>query len=533
MSSFVIYARKSTESEDRQVLSIESQVKELQALAARSGVAVAEVLTESRSAKAPGRPVFGNLMKRVERGELCGIVCWKLDRLARNHLDHGRVLYALSTGQLERVVTPERTYTGDGNDRFMGNFELGMATKFIDDLRANVKRGNRARFERGWPNSRPPLGYLLDPVSKTIVEDPVRFRLVRRMWDLLLTGTMNPGAIRKIANEQWGFRTRRTKRQGDKPITHSGIYRLFANQFYYGLIALRDGRTYPGSYKPMITREEFDRAHEIMGRPSRPRAQKHTFPYTGLMACGDCGGAITAEQHVKKSGRRFVYYRCTHQKTGRPCREPAVSAGQLEDQLASKLGRLSMPQPVLEWLLKKARQQIAGEESRREQVLASRRAALDSIRRQAETLLDLRLRDLITDAVFQQRKRALESGRQALETKLAAATRSAGPAELAEKTEQILRFGENARNSFLSGTSVQRRAILEAVASNYTLRSRKVAFQLEKPFEILSQANGCSNWCTVVDDVRTWLLEKCEDFRVPRLDCRASEETMTREAAAA
>src|SRR2546422_5855649 len=162
MSPYVIYARKSTESEDRQILSIDSQVKELRLLADRQGVPVAEVLTESHSAKAPGRPVFGELMKRIERGSVRGVVCWKLDRLARNHLDHGRVLYALSTGQLERVVTPERTYTGNGDDRFMGNFELGMATKYIDDLRANVKRGNRALFDKGIPNFRPPLGYTRD-----------------------------------------------------------------------------------------------------------------------------------------------------------------------------------------------------------------------------------------------------------------------------------------------------------------------------------------------------------------------------------
>jgi site-specific DNA recombinase len=505
MSPFVIYARKSSESEDRQVLSIDSQIKELHALAARSGVAVNEVLTESHSAKAPGRPVFSDLMRQIERGKVRGVLCWKLDRLARNHLDTGRVLHALSTGQLQRVLTPERTYTGDGNDRFMGNFELGMATKYIDDLRANVKRGNRALLEKGIPNFRPPLGYLRDKDTHAIVEDPVRFPLVRRMWELLLTGAMNPSAIRKIATKELGLRTRKTKHQGDRPITPSGMYHLFGNPFYTGLIQLRDGRTYPGTHTAMISREEFDRAQDIMGRPTRPKPQKHAFPYTGLITCATCGGCVTAEVHTKPSGKTYTYYRCTHQKTGKPCREPAVSASQIEEQFAAMLGRLTMPRPVLDWLLKKARQQIEGEEARREQVLAAQRAALESTKRQEETLLDLRLRELVTDEVFEQRKHALGKHQRELEAKLEAATNPAAK-DLTAKVEQILRFGEAARKAFLSGTVIQRRATLEAVASNYTLRGRRVAFQLEQPFAILSRANGYSNWWGTIDNIRTWLL---------------------------
>ncbi len=531
MSPFVIYARKSTESEDRQVLSIESQIKELQGLAARSGVAVGEVLTESRSAKAPGRPVFGDLMRRIEHGKVRGVLCWKLDRLARNHLDTGRVLQALSSGGLERVVTPERTYTGDGNDRFMGNFEFGMATKYIDDLRANVKRGNRALFERGVPNFRPPLGYVRDREANTIIDDRLRFPLVRRLWDLLLTGTMNVGAIRRIATDELGLRSRKTKHQGEKPITHSGIYRMFGNPFYTGLIQLHDGRIYHGAHRAMISREEFDRAQDILGPPTRPKPQKHRFPFTGLITCATCGGCVTAEVHTKRSGRTYTYYRCTHQKTGRPCREPAVSSAQIEEQFAAMLGRLTMPKPVLEWLLKKAHQQIEGEDARREQVLAAQRAALDSTWRQEQTLLDLRLRDLVTDEVFQQRKQGLARSRIELEKKLTAATRSGGPQQLAERVEQIVCFGETARETFLSGTAFQRRAILEAVASNYTLRGRRVACSLEEPFRILSEANGCSNWWATVDNIRTWLLEKCGDFWLPRLDGAAGADTMPREAA--
>jgi DNA invertase Pin-like site-specific DNA recombinase len=200
MPSYVIYARKSTESEDQQVLSIESQIHEMKALAERHRIGVGEILTESRSAKAPGRPVFGTLMRRVRKGEVNGIFCWKMDRLARNHYDTGQVLQALADKKLERIVTSDGVKTSDSNDRLLGTFEFALATKYIDDLRQNVLRGNRARFEKGWPNFRPPTGYLEDRVTKTIIRDPDRFDLIRRVWDFALKGMLRPVQILEVLN---------------------------------------------------------------------------------------------------------------------------------------------------------------------------------------------------------------------------------------------------------------------------------------------------------------------------------------------
>jgi DNA invertase Pin-like site-specific DNA recombinase len=95
MSGYFIYCRKSSEAEDRQVLSIESQTRELEQLAAKLNFPIAEILTESMSAKAPGRPVFNEMMQRLYRGEAAGIICWKLDRLARNSVDGGSIIWAI------------------------------------------------------------------------------------------------------------------------------------------------------------------------------------------------------------------------------------------------------------------------------------------------------------------------------------------------------------------------------------------------------------------------------------------------------
>jgi site-specific DNA recombinase len=524
MQHSIIYARKSTESEDRQVLSIDSQIQELKVLALRRGIATPEILTESHSAKAPGRPVFGGLMKRVNRGEVHSVICWKLDRLARNHLDHGAVLHALHAGKIQTIITPDRTYTGDGNDRFLGNFEFGMATKYIDDLRDNVRRGNRARFQRGWPNYRPPHGYLEDRLNKTVIKDPERFDQVRHMWDLVLCGT-SPRQVMVIARDEMGFRTRRTARTGDRPLSASQLYRMFANEYYAGLIRRRNGEVYRGAHPLMVTPKEFQRVQDLLGRPGRERPSKHTFAYAGLIHCGRCGCLLTAERIVKPSGRQYVYYRCHGKLHAGPCGEKRIPEPVLDQHLLRALRGLTISPKAAAWIERTVGPSLLTRSDQVKSARGSLEHALQSAAHEGDELLNLRLRGQVDEETYERKRLEILDRKARLQVQLEQP--EVRPEVQLERLRRVLRFGVSAPKLFQTGDGVLRRQIVQTMTSNWKVKDGKPLYLAKRPFSFLANASSRPTWWTTCRLVLTWLLES-EDFEVPELKASGPDLSVTR-----
>lgn len=505
MGHYVIYARKSTDSEDRQILSIDSQVRELRQLARKHDVAVSEVLTESYSAKAPGRPVFNQLMDRVERGKIAGLLCWKIDRLFRNHLDQGRVLQALADGKLEQVITSDGVKTRDGNDRLMVAFEGAMATKFIDDLRANVKRGNRARFEQGWPNHLPPIGYLNDKATKTIVKDPERFALVRRMWDCLLSGE-RPKEIARKASRDWGLLSPRRGRIGGNPITYSSTYKMFRNSFYAGYNRLKDGRQYLGAHEPMITAAEFEQAQTLLRSRVKAGPVVRENPYAGLIRCGNCGCSIVAEVH-EKLGRTYTYHRCSRMKRRVVCREKPISQAALLQQFATYFNGLAIPEPILAWLRKKLDTLELSNAQMSLRIREQRQRALQALEREERELLGMRMRQLVSDEEFHGEREALHRRRQDLEEGLAdEADVTPARQERADAVANTLDLVHGAPFVLAQGDPVQIRGMLQQLDLKLELRGRRLDFTVQEPLFQLVRAGSDSNWCATWPEIWNWIM---------------------------
>lgn len=491
----IIYARKSSESEERQALSIPAQLEELKALATRRGLEVSRVFEESCSAKTPGRPVWKEVMGRVRKGEISGVLCWKLDRLARNPVDGGEIMWELGDGKLGEIVTPGRTFTGTSDDKLLMSIEFGMATKYVDDLSENVKRGNRKKLEAGWLPGRAPIGYLNDKLEKTVIRDPERFDLVRKMWELLLTRRMSPIEIQRVASEEWGLVTPKRKNSGGKPLSMSAVYKLFHNIFYTGFI-MRDGELYEGAHEPMITKGEFDRAQNLIEAPS-PAPHKHSFYYTGLMTCGECGASITAEFKKNRHGTKYIYYHCTHGKPGVPCRQRSIQEHELELQIGAYLDDITLPADYHPFVLKHLVKSAENQGNDQQAVRKSLEQAIVTLDDKLAKLLDMRLQGLLTDEEYTSRKEAFLFEKD--EKRFRLEKLQEGTVEAIEPARYALSRLVELKAVYFRSTGCERRQILNHLLSHPILKDKTLLIQLKKPFSYIGKRPSFLAWYAITE----------------------------------
>lgn len=492
---YLIYARKSSEDDARQILSIGSQISELKEIAQKRNLEIIEVLEESKSAKAPGRPIFNEMMAKINSGQVDGILCWKLDRLARNPVDGGSISWLLQNGIIKSIQTFEKEYLPTDNVLLM-NVEFGMANQFIRDLRINTTRGKRTKVENGWLPAIAPIGYLNDKVEKTIVKDSERFDLVRKIWDMVLTDNYSAAAIARIVENEWKLTTLKRRKIGGNPITRSSIYRILTNPFYYGWFDY-NGQLYKGKQDPMITEDEFWRAQALLGRKGRARPKNHYFAYTGMIKCGECGCAITAEEKIKTNKtdskvRHYTYYRCTKKRKDHVCSQSYIEQKELERQVDEFLKKIELDDEFNEWA-DKYMSEINEDESKSQALIyESLHRTKEAVQKQLNSLIDMRVKELISDIEYLERKSKLQNELLKINEKLGDTDyRAESRLELMERT---FNFCHNVRYWFKYGSLEDKKIILKTIGSNLLLRDKILQLEPVKLFSIIAEGNKTGDW---------------------------------------
>lgn len=535
--AYFLYARKSEADDGRQIQSIGDQLKIGLALAKDAGVSVVDVFEEARSAKRPGRLVFCEMIARIEKGEADGIIAWHPDRLARNAVDAGLLIDLLDRGKLRDLKFQSYKFENTPEGKWMLNIVLGQSKYYVDKLSKDAKRGIRSKLEKGHYPQRALPGYVNNLVDHTIESDPERFEMIQKAMKLVLTGAYSVPEVLDVLNSQWGFRTRKTPKTGGRPLSRTTFYDMLTNIFYTGLME-HDGQIYQGRHLPMLTQHEFDEIQCRLGRKVILR-QKKEFDFTGLMRCGTCGCLITAETKTKSykttgRTRTYTYYHCTNGKGG--CSKQSITQEQIESQITTLLGNVTMHPQVVQWCLKPAQRWHEQESGFSHTTLDTLRKELTNAERRKSNLFNDRFTnpDTLTNEEFIEHKELVQGDINRLKKEIKKAEEKLEAVR--QTVENVFDFAVNAQYNFEQGDAKLRKEIAARLGINYCLTLGKLTIEAhpllvpiltlepaEKSYHNKKDGPGGAvrpSWLAIPDEIRTLAIDS--NLLFPKIEWRTS-----------
>ena len=405
---FFLYARKSTDVEDKQVRSIPDQILELREYAKREGINIVEELIEKQSAKIPGRPVFNSMIDRLEKGEADGIVAWHPDRLARNSVDGGKIIYFVDIGKIKNLKFPQHWFENTPQGKFSLNMAFCQSKYFVDSLSENTKRGLRQKVKRGECPRLAPVGYLNNVVKKTIVVDKRKSSIVIKALEMFATGNYRIMDIGDFLARN-GITTRGGKVIPSDQITHQ----ILTNPFYYGHFRYL-GEIHEGVHTPIITKKLWDKVQEVVQRRSKVITKERIpKPFLGLFRCGQCGFMITAE--IQKG---HTYYRCTKKSKTISCTQGYTREEELDRQLSDNIMTVSLRQDWAKEMLNKLSLEEKNVAQSCHAFVGSKQSEIKAINEKLQRLLDSYLEQDIERDAYLTKKAELLSQKKKLEEQI-------------------------------------------------------------------------------------------------------------------
>ncbi len=483
---YVIYCRKSSESEDKQVQSLESQETELLRLAKNQNLQVVGILKESMSAKSEGRPIFKKVVDMITSGKADAILCWKLDRLARNMVEGGKIMDLLGKGVLKEIKTFESTHLPSDNVLMLA-VHFGMANQYSRDLSTNVLRGNRTKLEKGdWPN-KAPIGYLNDKAIKKIIVDTKKAKYVLRAFELYASGGYGFEDIATILFNE-GFRS-----YTGVIFAKDKIQKMLKDTFYYGVMKSNE-KLYQGNHTPIISKALFDTVQEVMGKRKHPHANKLFFPLRGFITCENCGCMYTAS--LKKGND---YYYCTNGKGACSAHKKYMRENELYIKILPILKSLIWDRELVEIVYESVKEQSGVDNKYFEETLNNLNTMLKTLLERESKLLDAFLDSSINKETHDQK--SLEIQNSIFQTKQSVKEIEGKKDELystLEPTRKLFLDCIDWANDFLEINPEKKHEVVKKVLWNFSVKDKElISCKLKSPYDTMSLAPKMGDLATL------------------------------------
>ena len=432
----------------------------------------------------------------IEKGEVQGIVAWNPDRLARNSIDGGKIIYLIDEGKLKDLKFPTHWFDNTPQGKFMLSISFGQSKYYVDNLSQNVVRGLHYKLKQGvWP-SLAPFGYRNDRNTRGIVLEPRISKIIKISFKKFVSGEIT--SIKEVQNL---LTKNKIIGKFGRPITLTKVKKMLSNPFYFGLMNYGKDSVM-GTHTPLVSKRNFDLVQEKLAKRDDKRPHTNIFPFTGFIKCAECGCGITAEKHFKNYPNTrgkvpYTYYRCT--KKNGVCRQPYLNSTSIETQLRDLVGSLSLKEIWANKLLEMLKKDEDKEIKFAKRELANLSFSLTETEKKLDKLLEGFLSELVDSENYQQKKKEL------LEVKI----------KIVEKITEVKKKGtywvEPMRTFLTEAVATAKIAhennncnllaqIAKKVGSNYLLEDKRISFLPNSPHDLLaSSAFDASNLSITAD----------------------------------
>jgi site-specific DNA recombinase len=486
------YNRKSSEAKERQILSIESQHDSN--LGRFPDIPIVDRFKDEKSAFIPeNRPEFDRMIKLINDGRADGILAYHPNRLARNAVEAGMIVYMIRLGKINDLKFS--SYTFDNSPEGIMMLQLAMSQAEYESAKSSkdIRRGMQTKFASGWLPGHVPSGYLnsgptTEKGSRYIKKDPQRWGLVRKAWDLFLTGSYTVPQIYQIAANDWKLTQRKTKRRGGGPISRTSWYGIFNSVFYTGYYNYldKDGNEIfkKGRHEAMITLEEYDQAQRLLGKRGRTRlSAQPDLSYMGLMKCGECSCSITGEvkeKSIKSLGitRQYIYYHCSHKRKDYKCKQKPIRKEALEIQFESEINKYTILPEFRDLALRLLRRAHSDEIQTRTQMYESRHAALVQAQARLDRLIDMRADGDLSDEDYLRKSGEYKS--EVLRCQELLRDTEVRAEQWVKLTEETFEFATYAHHAFMTGDDENKKRVIRTLGYNLTLKDKVLQLEAKK-----------------------------------------------------
>ena len=483
---YILYCRKSSEDDSKQIQSLETQERILTDLAEKDNLQIVDCIKESKSARTDqNRPLFAQMLARIQAGEADAILVVHTDRLARNFIDAGYIIKMIEAGSLKEVRTQSSLFNNVPSLMYLG-FDFVFSSHYSRDLSVKVKAGNDSKLLKGDYPSYAPIGYINIQPGKGIEPDPIRAPFVTRAFDLFTTGEYSTKSLAKQLTTE-GFRSRNGKKLG-----RSAIHRLLTNPEYYGVIR-RKSTLYQGNHQPLISLQTFNLVKETISGRSRPRKQKHNFTYRDFLFCNACGCKVTAG--ITKN--KYVYYRCTNGKGNCKQHSKYWNDEHMIEEFSQFFSHFTLDPIRAEESFNLYKTKLLEEDKQKSHSQTAINQQIATLNHRLTKLEDMFLDGRIAADRFDERKKEYKNEMTQLQTLLKQKTTQDAVQTLelvSEIKNQAIRLSE----IFENGDDEVKRDLLKSVLWNCDFQDGKITStrltKLWKPLENLNKTDDLEKW---------------------------------------